>query len=182
MELFSIMLKILLAEKFTDVDFLVPSPKFEMNVSAEMGAHINKLANLWDTSSWQCHLVYSTNFQRKDSTFDIDRLQRQVGNEVTLAEKELEAPGIYTSSFLNTDDAAAQARNQRPRAAPLAMMALASVGLFGSGIALGSGSCRVGGIFGSLHDRAKQNAKNIEKISEFAENLGCRMFSNYEIK
>ena len=118
-----------------------------MNVSAELGAYINKLAPLWDASSWQCHLDYSTNFQKKDSTFDIDWLLHQVENEVTLAEKELEALRIYTSSFLNTEDATAQARIRRPKTAPIAMMALASVELFGSGITLGSGSCGLRGIF-----------------------------------
>ena len=161
--------KILLAAKFINVDFLVPFSKFEMNVSAELGAYINKLAPLWDASSWQCHLDYSTNFQKNDSAFDIDWLLHQVENEVTLAEKELEALRIYTSSFLNTEDATAQARNRKPRAAPLAIMALASVGLLGSGIALGSGSCGLRGIFGSCHDRAKQNAQNIEKLAEFTE-------------
>ena len=55
-------------------------------------------------------------------------------------------------------------------------MALASVGLFGSGIALGTGSSGLGGIFGSCHDRAKQNAQNIEKIAEFTENLTQDVF------
>ena len=169
--IFNHVTKILLAEKFINVDFLVPFPKFEMNVSAELGAYINKLAPLWAASSWQCHLDYSTNFHKNDSTFDIDWLLHQVENEVTLAEKELEALRIYTSSFLNTEDATAQAKTRRPRAAPIAMMALASVGLFGSGIALGSGSCGLRGIFGSCHDRAKQNAKNIEKLAEFTESL-----------
>ena len=95
--LFNNVTKILLAEKFINVDFLAPFPKFEMNVSAELGAYINKLAPLWAVSSWQCHLDYSTNFQRNDSTFDIDWLQHQVENEVTLAEKELEALRIFTS-------------------------------------------------------------------------------------
>ena len=138
--------------------------------------YINKFAALWDASSWQCHLNYSTNFQRNDSTFNIDWLLHQVENEVTLAEKELEALRIYTSSFLNTEDAATQARNRKPRAAPLAIMALASVGLFGSGIALGSGSCGLGGIFGSFHDRAKQIAQIIEKLAEFTETLTQDVF------
>ena len=174
--IFNHVTKILLAEKFINVDFLVPFPKFEMNVSAELSAYINKLAPLWDASSWQCHLDYSTNFNKNDSTFDIDWLLHQVENEVTLAEKELEVLRIYTSSFLNTEDATAQARHRKPRAAPLAIMALASVGLFGSGIALGSGSCGIGGIFGSCHDRAKQNAKNIEKLAEFTERLTQDVF------
>ena len=52
--------KILLAEKFLNVDFLVPVPKFKMNVSSELNAHINTLASLWESCSWQCHLHYST--------------------------------------------------------------------------------------------------------------------------
>ena len=172
--IFNHVTKILLAEKFINVDFLVPFPKFEMNVSAELGAYINKLAPLWDASSWQCYLDYSTNFNKNDSTFDIDWLLHQVEHEVTLAEKELEALRIYTSSFLNTEDATAQARNQKPRAAPLAIMALAAVGLFGSGIALGSGSCGLRGIFGSCHDRARENANNIETCRIYGKpNTGC---------
>ena len=90
--------------------------------------------------------------------------------------KEVEALRIYTSSFLNTEDANAQSRNRKPRAAPLAKMALASVGLFGSRIALGSGSCGLGGIFGSCHDRAKQNTNKIENLAEFTESLTQDVF------
>ena len=121
-------------------------------------------------------LITLQTFKKNDSTFDIDWLLHQVENEVTLAEKEQEALRIYTSSILNTDGATAQARKRKPRAAPLAMMALASVGLFGSGIALGIGSCGLGGIFGSCHDRAKQNAKNIEKLAKFTESLRQDVF------
>ena len=62
--IFNQVTKVLLAEKFKNVDFPVPFPKIEMNVSAELGAYINKLAPLWDGSSWQCHLDYSTNFEK----------------------------------------------------------------------------------------------------------------------
>ena len=69
-----------------------------MNVSAELGSYINKLAPIRDASSWQSHFDYSTNFNKNDSTFDIDWLLHQVENEVTIAEKELEALRIYNSS------------------------------------------------------------------------------------
>ena len=174
--IFNHVTKILLAEKFINVDFLVPFTKFEINVSAELGAYINKLAPLWDASSWQCHLHSSTNFQKIDSIFDIDWLLHQVENVVTLAEEELEALRRYTFSFLNTEDVTAQARNRKLRAAPLATMALASFVLFGSGIALGSGSCGLRSIFGSCHDRAKQIGKNIEKLAEFTESLTQDVF------
>ena len=51
------------------------------------------------------------------------------------------------------------------------MMALASVGLFGSGIALGGRSCGITGIFGSCHDKSKTNAENNQKLADFTEAL-----------
>ena len=44
--IFNHVTKILLAEKFINVDFLVPFPKFETNVGAELRAYINKLEPL----------------------------------------------------------------------------------------------------------------------------------------
>ena len=110
--IFNHVTKILLSEKFINVDFLVPFSKFELNVSAELGTYLNKLAPLWSSTSWQCHLDYSSNFQKNNSTFDIDWQLRQVENEVTLAEQELEALRIYTPSFLNAENDAAEARNR----------------------------------------------------------------------
>ena len=114
---------------------------------------------------------YSTNFQKNDSTFDVDWLLHQVENEVTLAEQELDALRNYTASFSNYEATAAQDIHRSRRAAPLAMMPLASVGLFGSGIALGGGSCGITGIFGSCHDKSKTNAENIQKLADFTEAL-----------
>ena len=123
--IFNHVTKILLAEKFINVDFLVPFPKFELDLRAKLGAYIEKLGKLWASPNRQCHLDYSTNFQKNDSTFDVDWLLQQVENEVTLAEQELAALRNYTSSFLNYETAAAQDVHRSPRAAPLAMMALA---------------------------------------------------------
>ena len=114
---------------------------------------------------------YSTIFEKNDSTFDIDWLLHQVRNEVTLAEQDLAALRNYTSSFLNYETAAAKDVHRSPRAAPVAMMALASVGLFGSGIALGGGSCGIKGIFGSCRDKSKSNAEIIQKLTGFTEAL-----------
>ena len=110
------------------------------------------------------------------TTFDIDWLLHQVQNEVSLAEHELIALRNYTLSFLNTPLGTASGPNRPPRAAPLAMMALASVRLFGSGIALGTGGCGLRGIFGSRQERAKQNAANIEQIAKFTESLAENVF------
>ena len=163
--------KILLAEKFIKVDFVVPFPKFDMNVSANLGAYIAKLERLWSHLIWPCHLDYSSNFQKIDSTFDIDWLLHQVQTEVTLAEHDLTALRNSISSFLNTEQDTTSGHNRWPRTAPLAMMALNSVGLFGSGIALGTGECGLRGIFGSCQEHAKHHAANIEKLSNFTQSL-----------
>ena len=141
--------KIYLAGKFINVDFPVPFPQFEMDLRAELRTVIDndKLGQLWTSSSWQCRLDSSSGFKRNDSTFDIDWLLHQVENEVTLAEQELIALRNYISAFLNSESSDTAQSSLSPRAAPLALMALASVGLFGSGIALGSGSCGITGIF-----------------------------------
>ena len=169
--IFNHVTKILLAEKFINVDFLVPFPKFELDLHAELGAYIEKLGKLWASPSWQCHSDYSTNFQKNDSSFDVDWLLHQVGNEFNLAEQELDALRNYTSSFLNYEATAAQDIHRSRRATPLAMMALASFGLFGSGIALGGGSCGIKGFFGFCHDKSKTNAENIQKLADFTEAL-----------
>ena len=169
--MFNHVTKILLAEKFINVDFLVPFPKFELDIRGELGAYIEKLGKLWASPSWQCHLDYSTNFQKNDSTFDVDWLLHQVEHEVNLAEQEHDALRNYTSSFLNYEATAAQHFHRPPRAAPLAMMALASVELFGSGIALGGRSCGIKGIFGSCQDKSKSNAENFQKLADFTEAL-----------
>ena len=169
--IFNHVTKFLLAEKFINVDFLVPFPKFELDLRAELGAYIEKHGKLWVSPSWQCHLDYSTNFQKNDSAFDVDWLLHQVEDEVTLAEQELAALRNYTSSFLNYETAAAQDVHHSPRAAPFAMMALASVGIIGSGIALRGESCGIKGIFGSCHDKSKTNAENIQKLADFTEAL-----------
>ena len=47
------------------------------------------------------------------------------------------------------------------------MIVLSSVGLFGSGIPLGSESCETQEVFGPCHDLVKTNAANIQKLADF---------------
>ena len=112
---------------------------------------------------------YSTNFQKNDSTFDVDWLLHQVENEVTVAEQELAALRNHIWAFLGYETAAAQDAHRSPKAAPLARVALNSVGLFGSGIALGEGFCGIKGSFGSFHDKSKSNAGVFQNLVDFTE-------------
>ena len=85
----------------------------------------------------------------------IDWFSYQIQNEVTLAEQELSLCN-YMSTFLKTRQGAASGYDRSPRAAPLAMMALASVGLFESRIVFGTGECGLRGIFVSRTRKTKQ--------------------------
>ena len=116
-------------------------------------------------------MEYSTNFQKNDSTFVVEWLLHQVENDVNLAEQELDALRNYSSPFLNHEATAAQDIHRPPKAAPFAMMALASSELFGSGIALEGRFCGIKGNSGSWHDKSKGNAENIQKLADFTEAL-----------
>ena len=72
---------------------------------------------------------------------------------------------------MNYETATAQDLHRSPKATPLAMMILASVGLFGSRIALGGGSCGIKGMFGSCQDKSKSNAEKVQKLADFTEAL-----------
>ena len=79
--------KISVAEKFINIDVLVPFPKFELDLCAALGAYIGKLGKLCASPSWQCHLDYSTNFRRNHSTFGVEWFLHQVQKEVNLAKQ-----------------------------------------------------------------------------------------------
>ena len=140
------------------------------------------MEQLWSHLNWVCHLDYSYNFQKNDSTFGIDWLLRQFQTEVTLAEHEFIALRNYSSSFLNTEQDTTSGQNRSSRAAPLAMMALASIGLFGSRIARGAGDCRFEGFFGSCQEHSQENAAYLEKLSEFTELLAEDVFKLWNEK
>ena len=68
--IFNLVTKILLAEKFFNVDFLVPFSKFELDLRAELGAYIEKLGKLWTSPSWQCHVEYGGWVQSMSLVFE----------------------------------------------------------------------------------------------------------------
>ena len=113
-----------------------------MTASADLGAYIEELGKLWCHPGWYCHLDYPSNFQKKDCVFDSDWLSDQVQNQFRLPEQELTALCKFISSFLNSAQGAASGRNRPPMAAPLAILVLALVELFGSRLVLGTGVCR----------------------------------------
>ena len=160
--------KILIAEKFINVQFLIPFPDHNVVISNDVRNLIKSLKNLWEHPSVFCNLSFSTEFEKNDSTFNVDWLLRHVEREIDSADFEVENIRNETATILNEE----KQKKLRERRSVTALAALASIGLFGSGLALGkSFDCGLKGVFGTCHDKAKENAENILRTNEFVNKL-----------
>ena len=63
---------ILLAEKFIQVEFLVPFPQFSLSIRTELNATLQRLNQMWRQPSVNCHLDFTTNFNDNDTGFSVD--------------------------------------------------------------------------------------------------------------
>ena len=159
--------KIILAEKFVNVQFLLPFPKYNFTMKSTMRNYLSKLSEKWRTPSIECPLDFSTNFNSTTEPFNLNWLLDMIEDKAEAAKQEAQAIRTDTSRFLNKNQLDST-RNRR--AAPLiAAAAIAGIGLFGSGVMMGnSGGCGIMGIFGSCQDQAQANAKNIETLEQYS--------------
>ena len=159
--------KIILAEKFVNVQFLLPFPKYNFTMKSTMRNYLSKLSEKWRTPSIECPLDFSTNFNSTTDPFNLNWLLDMIEDKAEAAKQEAQAIRTDTSRFLNKNQLDST-RNRR--AAPLiAAAAIAGIGLFGSGVMMGnSGGCGIMGIFGSCQDQAQANAKNIETLEQYS--------------
>ena len=95
--------KTLLAEKFIPIEFLIPFPKFQLNIRDELDIFLKQLAEMWKQPSLFCHVDFSSNFTKNDSTFDVDWLLHQVKNEVKLKNEVLGRTNIQPHFFMNNN-------------------------------------------------------------------------------
>ena len=154
--------KILLAEKFVPVQFLVPFPKYNFSVKPELKALLRNLNEKWNLPSASCPLDFSTNFQANTSSFNVDWLLRKVENEVKKSQTDVDLIRNETATFLKNED---KRPSRKRRGAHVGALAMAGIGLFGSGMMVGGpANCGLTGIFGSCQDQAKENAANIEHL------------------
>ena len=94
----------------------------------------------------------------------------QIDHEISEAQKDLQIISNETSMFLSPPKPSEPTRQRR--GAGVGVAALAAVGLFGGGLALGSSDgCGLRGIFGNCQDQSKANAENIRRLSEFQDSL-----------
>ena len=159
--------KILLAEKFVPVQFLIPFPSFNFSMKADIEKLLNNLNQKWNLESSNCPLDFTSHFNTNSSHYNINWIMNQLEIEVEKSRAEVEKMRNETATFLHTES---EKGNRIRRGAHVAALAMAGIGLFGSGIMMGNaGGCGVTGIFGSCQDQAKANANNIEQLTMYTE-------------
>ena len=156
--------KILLAEKFVNIQFLLPFPQFDVQIQKELTPLTSVFETLWKMSSYNCNLKF-TNLSMEG--FNVDWLRKEVQNEIDAATAELQSMQQETASFLKP--ISPNSADRTKRAVPVAAAALGAIGLFGAGITMGPGSCGLSGIFGSC--QSDKNAANINRLFDVASSL-----------
>ena len=161
--------KILLFEKFISVEFLVPFPTYEFTLKPDIEQLIQRLSKMWDLISIFWPLNFSSHFSSNSSGFNVNWMLFQINHELQESETDLTTIRNETSMFLRPPS---EQQPRKRRGAGVGLAALAAVGLFGGGIAMGSSdSCGLQGIFGGCHDQAQANAANIRSLSDYQDVL-----------
>ena len=136
--------KILITEKFINVEFLVPFPRYNFTIRQKVETLLNELSLKWITKSEFCNMTSSTTYRNQTQAFNVDWFYTKILNETIEAEIEVLKLRNETKKLLTRVEE--DPHNQQKRAAPLAIAAaVAGIRLFGPGIAMSSGGC--GGIF-----------------------------------
>ena len=162
--------KILLAEKFVPVEFMIPFPTYDFALKHEIERTIVRLGSMWDLPSLFCPLNFSTNFNSNSTSFYVNWILVQINHKINEAANDVIFLRNKTLAFLSPPSP--QRPSRQKRGASAGAVALAAVGLFGGGVALGSScSCGLQGIFGTCQDQSKANAENIRRLSDFQDIL-----------
>ena len=163
--------KIIIAEKFIPVQFLVPFPSYNFTLKTEIKDMLAKLNDMWKLPSAHCPLDFSSPFHTNESYFNVDWMFNKIHHEVNQSKADIKLLRNETSTFLgekskvmkSTTNEEKHSRNAR--GAHIGALAAAGLGLFGSGlIAGGSADCGLTGIFGTCQDQSETNAANIEHL------------------
>ena len=162
--------KFLLAEKFVNVQFLLPFPAFGIQIQTDIKELTTLLETMWDRPTYKCDLDY-TNLTMKN--FNIDWLVNEVQKEIDGANVDLAKLHSETAFFLAPMAPQDKNSGRPPRAVPVAAAAPGAIGLFGAGISMGPGSCGRSGIFGN--SQSAQNADDINRLFDLAASISANV-------
>ena len=92
----------------------------------------------------------------------------QIDNEISAAQLDLALIRNENAMLLKPRQPTKSTRQRHGAGAVVGLAALADVGLFGGGPAVGgSASCGLRGIFGNCLDQSKSNAENVHRLADF---------------
>ena len=94
--------KIVFAEKFIPVQFLVPFPSYNFTLKTEIKDMLAQLNEIWKLPSVHCPLDFSSPFHTNDSYFNVDWMFQKIQNEVNQSKVEIEQLRNETATFLGT--------------------------------------------------------------------------------
>ena len=160
--------KILLAEKFVNIEFLVPFPKYTFEVKAQIEQRLQTLADMWAMPTIFCRMDESRPFNASSKPFNVNWLYTKLLAELQAAKNDVFEMGNETAILLTMEK---QRQRRQKRGLPAAAVALAGIGVFGSGILMGHQCSGITGIFGSCQDTGRQNAENIDRLQQHASAL-----------
>ena len=92
--------KIIIAEKFIPVQFLVPFPLYNFSFKMEIKDMLAELNNMWKLPSVHCPLDFSSPFRTNDSYFNVDWMFKKIYHEVNQSKADIELLRSETSTFL----------------------------------------------------------------------------------
>ena len=155
--------KILLAENFINIQFLLPFPQLDIHIQQELTTLTSVLDKMWEMLTYKCYINF-TNLTMEG--FNVNWLLNEVQKEINAATLDLHKMHLESAAFLKP---LSLDQDRSKRAVPAAAAALGAIGLFGAGIAMGPASCGLSGIFGSC--QSEKNAQEIKRLFDFASSM-----------
>ena len=159
MFLFTEVSKILLTEKFFCVDFLVHFPTFDFTEAWHQKNDSKTFHYVGKSFAFFCFLNFLSQFAMNTSGFNVSWMLRQIDVEISLAQRDLALIRNETAMFPTLPTPSKSTRQRC--GATMGLAALAAIGIFGGGLAVGgSDSCGLRGFFWKLPRPNKSKCRN----------------------
>ena len=131
--------KILLAEKFVPVQFMVQFPSYNFSLKPELNTLLRHLNDMWKLPSFLCPLDFLSSFNGNASSFNVNWIMSKMEKEVNKSRLNVQLIRNETSTFLQNVDEIRGTNNRVKRGAHVAVAAKAGIRLSGYGVLVGNG-------------------------------------------